>query len=323
MFSISAFKRTAVLLLSILFMAAVWGVGRVPGASLQMITFACLSSALLVDISSFRTRVKYATIWACYGSVGQFFISVTSQFPLLQMFFSTLFAYFTFLTLPDYRSGCVVLLTGYLAVSAPPEFLIAIDRIINIFIGMISVLLITAPVGMKPDAKDGELPVTIRYSAHQALILAAQLGIGTLIFHLFRLQQGVWIMMTILFVNLSKPPDSTGAKLAYQRIFAVPAGIILGGFLLSAFFRIDSRLVWLLPFIGASGFFILYNYGNFFLFSVVFMVTMTFFADLMSGPYQEFHLWNSFFSRSLSTFAGAICVLLFVGSQRNKKGEAV
>ena len=322
MFSVSAFQRTAVLLFSVLFMAAVWSLGRVPGASLQMIVFTCLSSALLVEIRPFGHRLMSAAVLACYSSVVQFLLSVSGHLPFLQIILSILLAFFTFYTLPDYRAGCVVMLTGYLALSAPYGFLPAIDRCADIFVGMIFAAVIAA-VGNTTSCSSDVCPAWIRYSPYQALVLAAELGIGAIISNALRLQLGAWVMMTILFINMSKPPDSSAVKLAYQRIFAVPAGIIICGFFLSAFCRIDSRLVWLLPFIGASGFFVLYNYGNFFLFSIIFMVTLTFLADWMAGPYNQLHLWDIFFSRSIATLIGAFLEFFLCRCQSDRTGEAV
>ena len=159
----------------------------------------------------------------------------------------------------------------------------------------------------------------IRYTAFHALILSAKLGIGTSIAEIVPLQQGKWIMLTTLFINMSKAPDAPGAPLAFKRIFAVPAGIIISGLLLGTFYRIDARFIWLLPFIGASGFFVLYNYGNFFLFSIIFMVTLTLFADWMAGAYHRFQFWDSFFSRSTATLLGALLEMFLTPEDEGRK----
>ena len=122
---------------------------------------------------------------------------------------------------------------------------------------------------------------------------------------------------------MSKTSDSPGEKLAWQRIWAVPAGIIIGGFLLGTFYQIDYRFIWLLPFIGATGFFILYNSGNFFLFSIIFMITLTFFADWLTGDGNRFNFWNNFFARTAATWIGAVIELLAGYSRKYEKGEVL
>ena len=113
-------------------------------------------------------------------------------------------------------------------------------------------------------------------------------------------------MLTTLFIRMSETPGSSGEKLAFQRIFAIPLGIIIGGFLLGTFYRIDYRFIWLLPFVGATGFFILYNYGNFFVFSIFFIITLTLFSDWQAGSAHPFHFWDNLLFRGLATFLGAL-----------------
>ena len=92
MVSFSAINRTAVLLLAVVFMALGWGVFRMPEANLLEVTFTCLVSALLADVSSFRSRLKLALLWGCYGSAAQFLISVSGVSPFLKILVSSLFA---------------------------------------------------------------------------------------------------------------------------------------------------------------------------------------------------------------------------------------
>ena len=322
MISFSAFNRTVILLSAILIMAALWGADRIPGANFQMITFASLVSALLADVSSFSSRLKRAALWASYASAAQFLISITRELPFFQITVSTLFAYFTFLTLPDFRAGCIVMLIGYLGLSAPQGFLPAIGRSIDILAGVIIITAVTTLGNMMQKGKK-EIPFSPQFSSPgQALELSAILGTGAILAEMLQLRQGQWVMMTILFINMSKAPGSSGRKFALQRIFAVPLGIIAGGFFLGTFYNMDYRFIWLLPFIGATGFFILYNYGDFFLFSIIFMITLTLFSDWMAGPYHRFNFWESFFSRTTATLLGALLELL-LSQRRNIENRAV
>ena len=300
-------------------MALGWGVFRMPEANLLEVTFTSLVSALLADVSSFRSRFKLALLWGCYGSAAQFLISVSGGAPFLKILVSSLFAYFTFLTL-DRRAGCIVMLTGYLSFFAPSGFLPAVGRIFDLFAGVAVILIVTA-LGNGSAVKETSF-ASCPYSSRQALVIASELALGTFITELFQLRQGAWIMMTILFINMCKTPGVSEEKLALERILAVPAGIITGGLLLGTFYRIDQHLIWLLPFIGAAGFFILYSEGNFFLFSIIFMITLTLFADFLAGPYHKFHFWDSFFSRSFATLLGALPELFLNLVPENEKGKA-
>lgn len=306
MLSFPAFNRSVILLSAMLFMAALWGLGHIPDANFQMIVFTCLISALLVDERSFSRRLGMALNWACCSSAVQFIFSISGVSPLLRIIFSLLLSLFIFSVISDFRAGCIVMLTGYLVISTPPGLRPALGRSIDIFIGVVIIMLVTTAGNITREQSPDTAFHPLRYSPYHALLLSAKLGIGTAIAELLPLQQSKWIMLTTLFINMSKSPDVPGAPLALKRIFAVPVGIILGGLLLGTFYRIDDRFIWLLPFIGAGGFFILYNCGNFFLFSIIFMVTLTLFADWRTGVCHRFQFWDSFFSLSTATLLGAL-----------------
>ena len=311
MFSTSAVQRTTVLLSAMLGMTAAWGFLRLPGANMLMVVFTFLTSAFLMDVSSFRRRLKMTVILSLYASAVQFLITVWTEFPLGQMIAATFSAYFVFSTLPDLRAGCIVMITGYLAFFAPCISEEAVSRSMDILIGGAVVMIVTTLCHAR---KTDQSQVTVSpspVSRRRCFYLAAALGTGNLLFRLLQLQQGPWIMLTVLFITMAETPENPGKKLAFQRIFAVPAGILFGGFLLETFSRTDQRLVYLIPFLGAIGFFLLYDQGDFFLFSLFFMVTLTFFSDWMTGPYHRFHFWDILFSRTLSSFLGAICFLIF------------
>lgn len=309
MFSFTAFNRTVILLFALLIMALAWVIGRMPGDSLPVIVFTTLTSALLVDVRPFRTRLLTAVNMACHASVIQLLLSASQTFPWLLTLFSIVLSFFTFSTFADYRAGCVVMLSGYLAISAPSGVLPVLGRSIDIFAGVIVIMLVTTLGHSNSNEEKRTVFPVCRYSLYQAVMLSAKLGIGTALAQILQLQQGAWIMLTIMFINMSKSPESAGRRLAFQRIFAVPAGIIAGGFLLGVFYNIDTRFIWLLPLIFASGFFVLYNYGDFFLFTVIFMISMTLFSDLAAGVYHRFNFWESFFSRSAATLLGALLEL--------------
>ena len=144
MFWISACKRTVVLFSAMLMMAALWGLIRIPGANLQMIVFAFLASSLLVENRFFSARLRDAVIWACYCAAVQFLISVTCEIPLWQTLLTSVLVYFVFRTLPDHRTGCMVMLVGYLALFAPTGWEEAVSRSMDIFVGILVVMAVTS-----------------------------------------------------------------------------------------------------------------------------------------------------------------------------------
>lgn len=316
MFLISAFKRTVVLLSAMLMMAALWGFLRIPGANLQMIVFAFLASSLLIESRFFSVRLHDAVIWACYGASVQFLLSVTCEMPFLQTILSAGLVYFVFSTLPDHRVGCMIMLVGYLAFFAPAGWVAAVNRSMDLFTGIIIIMAVTALWNIGLERKE-QNSISMKYSPYQAGMLAAELGVGILLFRLLGLAQGPWIMLTVIFIRMSETPGEATTKLAFQRIFAVPLGIITGGFLLDTFCRVDERFIYLIPLIGASGFFMLYKNGDFFLFSYIFMITLTMFSNWMAGPYQRFDFWEIFFSRTVATLLGASLELLFPPFRQN------
>ena len=317
MFSFPPFNRTVILLSAMLLMAALWDF--LPHANFLMVCFTFLTSALLLDQPSFTERLKHALVMASYASTAQFIIAITANFPFGQLILAAAFGFFTFLTLPDHRAGCIVMITGYLALFAPPGFLPGVSRCLDIFCGVLVVMAVTA-LGNAARAKSKAPAVSVPFSFSEALELALLLGAGTFLFRALHLKQGPWIMLTMLFITMSRSPGNTAGKLAFQRIIAVPAGIILGGFLLGTFSIIDYRFVYLVPFIGAVGFWIFYNCGDFFLFSLIFMIALTIFSDWMAGPSQRYNFWEGFFSRSLSTLLGALPEL-FHGVFRSRKEQ--
>ena len=315
-----ALHRTLVLLAAMLIISAAWGFFRIPDANMLIVTFTFLTAAFTVDIPSVSGRLKMAVRLACYGSAAQFFIAVLFYMPLWQVIVSTVFAWFALRTLPDIRCSCIILLTGYLSFFAPPGFLPAAGRIIDIFCGVIVIITVTSLC-----RRDNTLS-EIRYtpcSGHKSLLLAAELGTGNLICQMFHLKQGAWIMLTTLFITMSETPGTSGRKLALQRIFAVPAGIAAGGLLLDIFCRIDYHLVYLLPFIGAVGFFFLYKWGNFFIFSTVFMISLTIFSDWMAGAHHRFHFLDILFSRTAASLLGAVLAIIFNRMDISGKKETV
>lgn len=307
MISIPAFNRTLVLLSAMLAMSAAWGFYRIPGANLLIVVFTFLTSAWVVDIPSFQHRLLWTGVLAFYAACAQFLTAVFHGLALVQIIVLTIFSYITFSTLPDMRAGCIVMMIGYLSFFAPHGFLPAADRGIDILLSSAIIMLITTLCNINNKSKGAKF---CSCSRRKSLVIAAELGTGNLLFQMLHLKQGAWIMLTILFITMADTPKTSAKILALQRIFAVPVGITAGGFFLETFCQTDYRFVYLVPVLGAAGFFLLYNDNNFFLFSLFFMITLTVFSDWLTGPYHQFHFLNTLLSRTISSFIGAIVVMI-------------
>ena len=78
-------KKTSALLSAMLLMAAAWSFLRLPGASMQMATFAFLSSAALCNIPDLNSRIRRCVQMVCGTAAMQFFIGSTANYPLVRL----------------------------------------------------------------------------------------------------------------------------------------------------------------------------------------------------------------------------------------------
>ena len=123
--------------------------------------------------------------------------------------------------------------------------------------------------------------------------------------------QGIWIILTIIFIYMNRQPGTDNIRLARQRIFSVPAGILLGGIYSGSAVMLDYRLAYLMLLIGAVGFFMLYYRNDFFAFSLFFMFAFTVYADWMNGSLRGFNFGQLLLARTLATVIGVTVLLMF------------
>jgi Kef-type K+ transport system membrane component KefB len=143
----------------------------------------------------------------------------------------------------------------------------------------------------------------------KSAIITAELACGFIIFLLLKHEQAVWIMLTILFIHMAENPRAPLPDLVKRRIAATPIGILLGGAYLAAFGLVNYRASYIVPLTGTLGFFMLYLKNDYFLFTLLFMFTLTVFSDWMLGSYHRFHFTEILFIRSLATVIGGILLL--------------
>lgn len=318
----TALKHSIVLLSGMLLMIMLWAWGRIPGANLLLVVFTFLASGFLLEVRPFKKRLHLAIAMTVSASAIQFLFSISNGLPFLQVLLAFALTALVFLTIPDFRAGCIVLITGNLAFAAPAGFVPGANRSLDILYGLL-IIAVTTALGNTGIPKESPGLVLQKYSPYQAFMRAAELGIGCWIFKVLQLKHGVWVMLTVLFIAMSETTPVQAKRLSFQRIFAIPLGIMFSGFLLGSFCTVDHRLIYLLPFIGAGGFFILYNYGNFFLFSTIFMITLTAVSDWLTGTNSRFNFWESFFSRTAATLLGALIELFLHPHQTTGTGDTV
>ena len=305
MFSEVPFKRATALLSAALLMAVSWGFFHFPPGNMLTAAFTFLTAALTADIRDISQKVRLILLLAGYAATAQLLVGITANAPLLRILLPALFAFFTLATFPNRSGSCIVLIVGYLACFAPGGLIPALDRCGEILFGTAVVFLITTLANGTGNAPVFSAPFPFYFS----FVLSAELLLGHLAASLLQLKQGPWVMLTILFICQAAQNGSSSESLVYQRIFSVPLGILLGGWYLSCFCYLDNRFVYLVPFIGAAGFWMLYQTGNFFFFTVFFMMAFTILADWQTGPAEYFYFKDLLFSRSFATLLGVLLVL--------------
>lgn len=299
------FRRTVALLSSALLLVMSWAYFRFPHGNMLVATFAFLTSSLVVDVEGTANKIRLSLLMALYAAAAQFLVGITSEENLLRPLAAALFSFFTLATFPNRTGSCIILVVGYLACFAQGGTVPAVDRGIELFFTIFIILLVTFIAVHKGKTPAFSAPYSLSFS----FLIASELLLGHITALLLQLKQGPWVMLTILFIYQSVQKASSPEFLARNRIFSVPLGIFLGGWYMSCFCYFDYRFTYIVPLIGALGFWILYNYGNYFLFSVIFMMTFTILADWQLGDYHSFYLWDFLFSRSFSTLLGVILVL--------------
>lgn len=300
-------KKTSALLMAILLMAIAWCFMRLPGSNFQMVTFAILSATAICNISSFNVRLKRCMQMVCSTAFLQFIISITANYPLIRVAASMLISFFILLWIPNKRCAVTSLIATYLALFAPSGLVAGINRSVDILCSGLSVLLVTSLDNLSSDHTP---PTTeIPYTLKESVIISIEIAIGFVIALLIKHEQANWVMLTSLFIHLSESPQTPLSALAKWRIIATPLGILSAGLFLAGFVSNNYRMIYIVPVTGTLGFFLLYLRNDYFMFTFLFMFTMTLFSDWMLGNYNRFHFTELMFTRSLATAVGGILLL--------------
>lgn len=305
----TALKKSSALLAAMLIMAAAWSFLHLPGANLQMVTFAFLASAALCNIPDFNTRLNYCLQMVAASAVAQFVIGITANYPTARIFIDLILTFFILITIPEKQNAIIILLVANLALFAPPGFSASLDRSMDIAIAGMVVLFITTLNNLLFSPAPQAAIKRDSYSPREAAIISAEVTTGFIIAQLFNHEQFYWIMLTVLFIHLSATPKNPLPHLVRSRIAATPLGIFLGGFYLACFNTTGYRMIYIIPITGTLGFFMLYLKNDYFLFSLLFMFSLTLFTDWMLGTCQRYHFAEVIVIRTLATVIGGILLL--------------
>ena len=303
-----ALRRTAILITAALTITFIRICCRLPQSDLLIIVFSFLTAVRIAEIVSLTERFRILAGMLAGAMILQYTVGSTVNNHLLNVLLPSLAGYIILSRLPA-ASAHPVLLTGFLAYTASPGAWAAAGRAVDILIAGLVIWVITLPFIPSPSHQQHVIPGKT-LSRDEAVLESLTIFCGTFLYKLLSMPQGSWIVLTIIFIFLARQPGESIISLIHQRIFSVPAGIILGGVFSGTLVMFDYRLAYLMPLIGALGFFSLYYKNDFFLFSLFFMFAFTIYSDWMSGTYREFNFWQFLFARSLATIIGTAILLL-------------
>ena len=304
-----ALHHTVILSVTALAVIFFWAFLRIPAGNLLILVFAFLSAVRISDFPSPEIRLKTVAGMLLAAASLQYIVSVTEHIKLLNVLLPAAASGVILKKLPG-GSAHPCLLVGMLAYNAAGGVHAATARIIDLLFAGITAWLVTLPLA--PIKSGAIIAHTGRTrSNYKIFVESFTIFCAILLYKLLYMKQGLWIVLTIIFIYMSKQANESSADLVRQRIFSVPAGILLGGVYSGTAVMFDYHWAYLSVLIGAVGFFMLYYRHDFFLFTLFFMTAFTICADWMTGTYREFNFLQLLFARSLATVIGA-AVLLFI-----------
>ena len=301
-------KKSSALLAAMLTMAAAWSLMHLPGAGLQMVVFAFLVSAALCNTADLARRVRDCVLMVCGAAAAQFLFGITADFPLVRIILVALFSFFILSEMPDRQMAVIVLLIGFLTLFSPPGVTAALNRSMDLVVsGGVVLLVTTLSNAFRRDA--AETPADEPYTIRQAAVVTAELTAGFIISQLLKHEQMAWIMLTILFIHMAENPQSSLAGLVKQRVAATPLGILAGGLYLACFGSTNYRMIYIVPLSGTLSFFMLYLKNDYFIYTFLFIFTLTLFSDWMLGSGSRFHFADIMLARSIAAAIGGVLLL--------------
>ena len=305
----AALKKSSALLAAMLTMGAAWCVMHLPGSDLLMVTFAFLASADLCDVSDFNLKLQRCFRMVCYAAAAQFMIGITADYPIARSLLALPFSFFILATMQEKQDALIALLIAGLSLSSSSGFTAAVDRCINIASGGAVAVAVTTVSNLFIHGNFKKTSPEQPYSFRQAAIISAEITTAFIIAQLFKHEQFYWAIPTIIFVHMAESQSNPLPALVKERIIATPAGILSGGLALGCFNDTSIDMIYIVPVTGTLSFFMLYLKNDYFIFTFLFMLTLTVFTDWMLGTGSRFHFAEITFVRTLATVIGGILVL--------------
>ena len=137
-------KKTSALLAAMLLMTAAWSFLHLPGASMQMATFAFLSSAALCNVPDLNSRIRRCTQLVCGTAAMQFFIGCTADHPLVRLIVCILCSFIILTVISDRQSAIIIQLGGFLTLFTAPGITASLNRALDLGFAGVVVLLVTS-----------------------------------------------------------------------------------------------------------------------------------------------------------------------------------
>ena len=297
-----------------------WAYLHLPQANLLIVVFAFLAAVRISELASLKIRTQVLAGMVLAAAFLQYTVNATYHVHFLNTVLPAAASWFILRILPP-ASAYPVLLTGFQAYTAEPGAYAAAQRSIDILLAGVVAWFITLPFTGRT-APDQSENIGKPLAKREAFLESFTLLCATILYKFSAMPQGIWIVLTTIFIYIARQPGTPDNKLVRQRIFSVPAGILLGGIYSGSVVMLDYRLAYLAPLIGAVGFFMLYYRHDFFSFSLFFMIAFTICADWMTGSFREFNFLQLLFARTLATLIGAALLLFIEKSAADFYGEA-
>lgn len=305
-------NHAAVLTGAALLAALAWLLFRLPDGNVMLATSALMIAALIYDIRDFPGRLS-VIFWTCLLAAGmQFLFSVLGGWKFAILAVPALYGYAVLRLLPNRGSACIVLLIGHLGLSATPGWYPGVMRGID-FIATFFALLAAAafiPLIHAPrrwhDAWTGAFPPA------DALRISVLTAFGTYLMAATKMPEGIWIPLTVMFLYLRGTRGDMGGVIL-ARIYGTFCGLLAGWLFLVLFAWFDFRTTYLLILLMGVGYFIQYYTGNYFVYTIFFMMGFCLYADILTPVNGALHFRELLCSRTLATAIGAFLTLIFEG----------
>lgn len=304
-------NHSLTLLMAGVLMVLCWCYFRFPDANIMMVIFAFVGTSVLYDVDGWQNRLLLSSLMVIYAAALQFLIGICWQEKFLLAAAPAAFSFVIMRTFDNRGASCCSLLVGYLGFYANGGFVPSMNRAIGLFTAVAAVVIATALVGLVHLRQNYDPTFSRPYSTVEALRVSLALGFGTFIANATKMPQGPWIMLSVIFIYMAVSDKPRHAYFAGRRIYGVPLGLFLGGMYMANLTFFDYRFVYVIPFIGALAFFILFYFRSYFFFTVAFMVAFSIYVDWATGDLNGFHINELILARTLATVIGGGLVLLF------------